>query len=189
MELKAGDKIIMLDPCEDQTFETNEILTYLRPCSPGHYARNEFGQEVYIAMHDKFELVNSLEKSVEEISGVCSIATGKITGPRITTSENLCYFDVDETLINWSEQGTRSADFYGTKKRFWSHTNHIEFLKSLKKRGYYIIVHSGNGWRWAKNVIEALELNDFVDEIKSKPSKVIDDKEYSNWMPSRIFLD
>ena len=108
---------------------------------------------------------------------------------RVVKSENISYFDVDQTLIMWDAHGLEEADFYGVMKNFDPHEKHIEFLKSLKQRGSYIIVHSGNGWLWAKNVVEALQLTEFVDEVKSKPTRIIDDKDYSNWLPTRIYLE
>lgn len=117
--------------------------------------------------------------------------------------------DVDDTLIKWcepaqpmyiewgvhgpipgpmSEQRGIKLDFYGTPKYVEEIKVHTEFLKSLKARGYYIRVHSGNGAKWAAQVVEALGLKDYVDSVETKPAKVIDDKPNENWMPQPIYL-
>jgi hydroxymethylpyrimidine pyrophosphatase-like HAD family hydrolase len=110
---------------------------------------------------------------------------------KVTENELLCYFDVDETLVHWKnsrELFSIKADYYGTTVYLDKNYEHIKFLKAMKARGGHIIVHSGNGWKWAKTVVELLELQDFVDEVKTKPAKVIDDSDYENWMPQRIYI-
>lgn len=106
-------------------------------------------------------------------------------------------FDVDGTLIEWLDtafdgmgyriENSKVLDFYGTPKAVKPIFVHVEFLKSLKKRGYYIRVHSGNGFAWAKQVVEALQLQPYVDSVETKPSKVVDDKPCSDWI-NPIFL-
>lgn len=143
-----------------------------------------------------FELVNPLKEltaSMEKISGIRDIPRGVINGPRVTKNEQICYFDVDETLVKWSSKKVNSdtnikADYYGQKVYLQPYFQHINFLKAMKARGAHIIVHSGNGWAWAEQVVNLLNLQEYVDEIKSKPTKVVDDSPYENWMPTRIFI-
>ncbi len=110
----------------------------------------------------------------------------------ITKNEQICYFDVDQTLVNWvsgSTVGALPAMYYGERVHLTPIDQHIRFLKSMKARGAYIIVHSGNGWAWAEQVVKLLRLEYHVDEVKTKPYKIIDDSDYINWMPTRIFIE
>lgn len=118
--------------------------------------------------------------------------------PKVTENENLAYFDVDETLVHWIKDPEErlskgetiiTANYAGSVVTLIENLNHTNFLRSLKSRGFHIIVHSGNGWAWAKQVVELLELQEYVDEVKTKPAKIIDDSDYFNWMPARIYID
>lgn len=109
--------------------------------------------------------------------------------------KDVALFDTDGTLIKWVTDETigdlvdndkkgmelLELDFYGMKKLAYEIHVHTEFLKSLKARGYFIRVHSGNGAQWARNVVKALKLEDYVDSIETKPAKIIDDKPMDDW--------
>lgn len=124
----------------------------------------------------------------------------------IINKQDTAIFDTDGTLVKWvdglkptavfiengykplfiggesaSDSGILTIDFYGMPKYCREITVHTEFLKSLKARGYYIRVHSGNGAEWAANVVKALKLEDYVDSVETKPAKVIDDKPCDDW--------
>lgn len=113
---------------------------------------------------------------------------------KITESELIAYVDIDETLIT-SESIFETVidpiklDYYGSEWEIYPKFKNIEFIKSLKNRGYYIIVHSANGWLHAKKVVELLQLCDFVDEIKTKPLKYVDDKSVETWFGPRIYFE
>lgn len=115
----------------------------------------------------------------------------------IINDKNVVLVDVDGTLIKWVDaeifnisgmgsspnyNGIHEIDFYGMPKFCREITVHTEFLKSLKARGYFIRVHSGNGAAWAANVVKALKLEAYVDSIETKPVKVIDDKPCDDWI-------
>ena len=100
-------------------------------------------------------------------------------------------FDVDDTLImhgadpnhpdslvinNQLDKST-SVGIY-----VMSHKKHIEFLKNLKVSNFYIIVWSQRGYAWAHTVVTLLGLNQFVDQILTKPSFYVDDKPAHEWM-------
>lgn len=105
----------------------------------------------------------------------------------VTNKKDVVCCDVDGTLIKWLPDckdkyvSAIYLDFYGTKKAVKEIKVHTEFLKSLKARGYFIRVHSGNGAEWAEQVVNALGLKDYVDSIETKPVKFIDDKPMENW--------
>ena len=109
---------------------------------------------------------------------------------KVTKSENIIYCDVDETLCftESESKATLEIDYYGQNRFIRPHTRNVNFLKSLHKRGFHIIVHSHNGWRWALNVIVALNLQNYVDEVKSKSVWYIDDKPVEEWFGPRVFL-
>jgi hydroxymethylpyrimidine pyrophosphatase-like HAD family hydrolase len=110
----------------------------------------------------------------------------------VTESETIFYVDVDETLIFECDKKHKDgfkAIYYKETKWVRSHKKHIDFVKSLKDRGYYVIVHSGNGWKWAKEIICKLNLQDYVHEVKSKPIKHLDDKPSNEWMGQRVYID
>lgn len=65
----------------------------------------------------------------------------------------------------------------------------IRILKEEHARGAYVVVWSRGGFEWASNVIEALELQDYVDLIISKPHIYLDDVEIKDWLKDRVYLD
>lgn len=103
--------------------------------------------------------------------------------------------DVDDTLVMWDnpfvpgegkiriecpyEEG---AAFYLTPNR-----HHINILIAKKKRGNYVILHSQNGWAWAERVAKALNIEEYIDLVKTKTSCYIDDLPADSWK-SRIYL-
>lgn len=123
----------------------------------------------------------------------------------VINKKDVALIDVDGTLIKWVEPvkyhmpyydggqtinisvpsvqptATHILDFYGTPKYVEEIKVHTEFLKSLKARGYYIRVHSGNGAEWAAQVVKALGLEQYVDSVETKPSKIVDDKPMEDW--------
>lgn len=112
--------------------------------------------------------------------------------PKVTESDLVAYFDIDNTLIKRVDPKAGSdlqLDYYGQDWYIDVCNKNVEFLISLKARGYYIIVHSANGWQHAKKVIELLGLNPYVDEIKSKPQKYCDDQDVTEWFGPRIYFN
>lgn len=110
----------------------------------------------------------------------------------VTKNELLIYVDVDETIIfSCEEMHPESVivNYYNVLKWVRPHKKHIKFLKSLKTRGYHVVIHSANGWRWAEEIVRTFELSEYVDEIKTKPIKYIDDQPVVNWFGQQIYLD
>lgn len=112
----------------------------------------------------------------------------------IVTDESVVFVDVDNTLIEdytpptyFVEKGTvplggfvptkeyLQLDYYGKPVVKKAIQVHVDFVRSLKQRGYYVIVHSGNGYLWAKQVVTALDMVDCVDMVMTKACKHIDD--------------
>lgn len=96
---------------------------------------------------------------------------------KVLKHELLANFDVDHTLIIPNVNGTHVIKFAGEDLRFDPVWSHVKLLKSWKERGYFVTVWSHNGWQHALNVVKCLELEKFVDEIRTKPVKHVDDME------------
>ena len=112
---------------------------------------------------------------------------------KITENDNIIGVDVDETLVMWSipvEYQGQAIKFnnFGYETMLLPHKKHIELLKQFKVRGHYIIVWSQGGWEWASEVIKVLGLEDWVDEVKTKPKWIIDDLPANSWT-RRTYLD
>lgn len=90
--------------------------------------------------------------------------------------------DVDGTLVRRSPFGDKFdisiKNPYDNKTYYYQiHHEHIELLRQYSGRGFYIKVWSANGSGHAESVVRALKLDDgTVDEIDTKPMKVMDDK-------------
>ena len=103
----------------------------------------------------------------------------------------VAYFDVDDTLIEWKEFGdgplvTIEMDHMISEKAVIE--EHVEELQLQKKSGTSIIVWSAGGVKWAEAVVKALELEEYVDAILTKPDRIYDDKDSSEWMPKRRYF-
>lgn len=111
--------------------------------------------------------------------------------PLYIESEMLIYCDCDDTLVMHNVKG-KKLDFIDPYSKeiicLVPHKKQIKLLKDFKIRGYKIVVWSAAGALWAKEVVNKLELNDWVDLIISKPLKYIDDLPANEIMGSRVYL-
>lgn len=108
-------------------------------------------------------------------------------------------FDVDKTLVFWQPNGKEihefdiKVDYYGEEVSVVPHLEHIQLLKATLARGRNAIVWSGNGYQWAKNVIEALIKDGLLIDsdgiiVMSKPVGYVDDMDSSTWMGNRVYI-
>lgn len=111
-------------------------------------------------------------------------------------SEQVIFVDVDSTLIMWTrpiKRGQKTIAFtdpYDNSQHIVvPHSAHIKVLKDRKARGATIIVWSQSGYKWAEAVVKALKLENYVDQVMSKPVAYIDDLPVQEWMAERIYLD
>lgn len=116
----------------------------------------------------------------------------------VAKSEHIICYDCDDTLIMWDENHTQP--FEGAVKVVCPHDGevsfhrvhkrHVGFLKKQKSKGYTVIVWSSSGTGWAKAVVDALELEPYVDFVMSKPGKYVDDLPDANdILGNHIYLD
>lgn len=119
------------------------------------------------------------------------------------------WFDVDETLILWSpteEQlekegiviecpgGAVIVDQEVVNESSWKvkvvpHKIHIEQLIKHKLRNQQITVWSAGGYRWAETVVRALQLEQYVDLVISKPTWAYDDLDPQDYMPKSTWME
>lgn len=69
-----------------------------------------------------------------------------------------------------------------------AHHTMIRLLKEEHQRGACIKVWSRGGWEWAQNVIIALKLENYVDEVMDKPMVYFDDVPIEQWLTNRVYL-
>lgn len=99
---------------------------------------------------------------------------------KLNKNEVVIEMDVDDTIILHDIDAYPSLpritlNYYGMPMVVVPHLKHIELLKSYKKRGFFVRVHSNNGWKHVDEVLKKLDLWDFVDEGETKASKHVDD--------------
>jgi hypothetical protein len=97
--------------------------------------------------------------------------------------DNVAFFDVDDTLVlyKWPDDRDSEAMDIGIEgslmqARVVPHRYHINQLKLHKAWGNGVVVWSRSGYDWAKAVIEALGLTEYVDLVIAKPFYYYDDK-------------
>lgn len=106
--------------------------------------------------------------------------------PFINSAPRIWEFDVDDTLIIWDISAHPETERITVKMEFREaalvvpHVKNVNLLKKLAKIGWYVRVHSGSGVDWAWEVVKALQLQDYVDEVCSKPLGRTDDRPHGD---------
>lgn len=119
---------------------------------------------------------------------------------KVNENENRIVVDVDDTLILYPYDLTRdSALAFGCKEFTDVYTGesflalpskeHIKLIKYYKSRGFYIMVHSGNGFKHAESIVKQLGIEEFIDEVCTKSIRYVDDLPCNEWMGGRIYLE
>ena len=111
----------------------------------------------------------------------------------IISSENVVFWDVDDTLLMEHSKDpdlTYTDVLTGKDKHGRIHKAHVEQLIKHKARGFFNIVWSGNGYKHARQVIQALGIEQHVDIVMSKPVKYWDDLTDANdILKARVYLE
>jgi len=100
-------------------------------------------------------------------------------------SSKVIFVDVDNTLLFSLREYPHEVTHEVVKingRKFWVHAPHIEMIKDFKARGHSIVVWSAGGAEWAEAAVLALNLEELVDVVLSKPDWYIDDKKASEFM-------
>ena len=113
----------------------------------------------------------------------------------IAPTEFTIFCDVDDTLIHWESGFLQPHEgavkvvcpHDGSVTYHRPHKRHVGYLKKQKAKGYTIIIWSAAGVGWAKAVIDALELEPYVDIVVSKPNKCIDDLKSAEDIIGKVF--
>lgn len=111
---------------------------------------------------------------------------------RVIKHQKIWTFDVDDTLVCWKLGDNNPMYITGPKGCTAAVVPHFENIKLLQKLaavGWYIRVHSGSGWAWAKTVVEALGLEAYVDEVCSKPLGNTDDRPPGDGLAYNVYID
>ena len=91
------------------------------------------------------------------------------------------YFDVDDTIVQWSDDGVNRLEDYvtiecrGRVGKYLINRHNLEHLIKLSNRGHGIILWSAGGSDWAEAVAKALKIEKYVDVVAPKPTYYIDD--------------
>ena len=114
---------------------------------------------------------------------------------KVVKNENIRPFDCDNTLIYPNSPENENLPpvliFDPVERRYITlryNVNMVRLLKEEHQRGSYIIVWSRGGWEWARNAVIALELQQYVDRVMSKPLAYFDDVPVEEWMKDRIYI-
>lgn len=104
-------------------------------------------------------------------------------------NHNIVLYDVDDTLVAIDPiEGVEPLVIENGpyKEVVYPIHQEIKRLKQAKMRGHYVRVHSQGGSDWAETVVKALELENYVDSIETKPKWYHDDLPADSWM-SRFY--
>lgn len=101
------------------------------------------------------------------------------------SNPNIVLYDVDDTLIMMEPApGGDFVELFRGEHMMIVYPNikEIESLKMAYVRGHYVRVASQGGHDWAELVIKALQLENYVDSIETKPKWYHDDLPADTWM-------
>lgn len=109
-------------------------------------------------------------------------------------NEDVVWIDVDDTLVMWPDnpfqpgEGLLQFDQYNQTVWLKPNEKNIKLLKNYYERGYFVIVHSANGYNWASEVVTKLLLRSCVNMVFTKPMKYVDDLPAEEWM-QRVYIN
>ncbi len=112
-------------------------------------------------------------------------------------NERTIFVDVDDTLVMHNQEhwdGINEVEVQcslDSKDKIIVYPNNpmIRLVKEESARGSYIVVWSRGGFQWAGNVVIALGLIKYVDQVMTKPYAYFDDKDVSHWLKDRVYID
>lgn len=113
----------------------------------------------------------------------------------ILANELIVAVDVDQTLIlhDFENHPTLplkaiSCPYKKEPLTVAVHKAHVDLVKDYKARGFFVIIWSHAGYKWAETVVKNLLLDDHVDLIMTKPSKHVDDTPADRILGVNVYL-
>jgi hypothetical protein len=102
------------------------------------------------------------------------------------------YFDVDDTLMEWTQcekDDPLAVEIKNNGFVFYKRPIqvHVDELRNQKMAGNTVVVWSAGGAKWAEAVLIALNLQEYVDVVLTKPDFYYDDKEVNYWFPKKRY--
>ncbi len=111
----------------------------------------------------------------------------------VLRNENVIFCDVDETLVHHDTADLKTVDVVdpitGSHVVVGVNETMVRLVKEESHRGSIVVVWSRGGYEWAESVVVALGLESAVDYVMSKPHAYFDDKDISDWLKHRVFID
>lgn len=112
---------------------------------------------------------------------------------QIISHEFIVVTDIDGTLIRPGDDNPHmihiTNPYLKETYSYIPHLAHINLIKQYKTRGFFIIAWSANGVNHAKSVIQALNLEKYINLVITKPMKAVDDKNNLNdIIGNRVFI-
>lgn len=114
--------------------------------------------------------------------------------PHIVVSDKIVWVDVDDTLVCWNlssfpKEDQITVNHVNGPVQLVPHRYNINTIRKFWKLGYTLVVHSGSGYSWAEAVVKALNLEECITLILSKPKYFFDDYSADSWAGPRIWRD
>lgn len=111
----------------------------------------------------------------------------------INASEQNIMLDTDNTLIvpgTIEEHEVIELRHPNTGQRLYikPHSPHVRVVRERHARGAKIYARSHGGYAWAAAVIAALELEECIYHVMSKPVMYIDDSQPESILGSRLYM-
>ena len=92
----------------------------------------------------------------------------------VIRSDRVVFFDVDDTLIFWSDPLMDLPTISINGRTFWVHKKHVQKIRDYHLMNFKIFVWSNSGYEWAHLVCICLGVEDMVTAM-CKPHRVFDD--------------
>lgn len=113
---------------------------------------------------------------------------------KINKNEYVTFWDTDHTLVFPTSPvvpGPKVQVYDAVTKKFLTmiaNESMIRLLKEEKHRGSHVTVWSRGGYEWAANVVRALDLVPYVDQVMTKPLAYMDDLDIGEWLKYRVYI-
>lgn len=116
---------------------------------------------------------------------------------QVINNESVIFFDVDDTLVMWDISASHTSyldivividPYDGKPLSLGIHKPHVKLLINQAKRGSKVVVWSQGGFQWAEAVVKALQLEEYVDIVMSKPKTYVDDLPVEAWLKDRVYI-